>query len=714
MKTLNRALPAALIKAINANFPKETQRIRATNELEYQLSRRQFLGIPPEEFDHISKRHFDGRLGRRYIDIHLDLVKAGILEVDTQGGKYAAGYYLPGAKASGNIRKAKSPKGICKAYRINPALIDGDPVTVQIKEKTRKAFANDYITRETVKILASLRIDVDRRKLESHVKQVVTAEYLIKKNHVKFNEGIRKDTYLAYEYMTGKGGGMEIRAKDHHQPLSKLIASAKKSGRDVIQYGQKIYIADRKRFFRHKLSITRTSYLNQLLKLKDIRNRANITCSRSEDINGRMNTSVTQCPNILLQLLKLDGEQLASIDLKNSQFTLLLHVLEEVGEYILSLDAENILKNKKCDAANAKGVLPEEKRKKGVRGFMQEEELETFVGYLVTHVTDINTWLSKIKAVKKLTKSGEFYEKFSTILQNEGWRFVGDPRDEAKRIMFATAFAKEGHHSPAKAILRKHFPELVGAMDGFKKGMVAWHEDEMSRARMGMMIEEAEQAAINDKSATADLLAIKNAAKDTGNAALAVMLQRIESRIFIDAILEALLRMGYRCLTKHDSVLPKVSDLVEVEAVVRGILDAILGAGEYTLKVKKGVEEDEGPEKHANPFSAPTSDDFSQPDKLHRPTEENATAGKSDGQFSTIELENYHDSTNNLCREVPGRLRRGFFPLDDGKDRRRHFQHLDAGCRLHHEDTQRRFTVCRDQAPQLHPEASPGTHYEDH
>ena len=77
-----------------------------------------------------------------------------------------------------------------------------------------------------------------------------------------------------------------------------------------------------------------------------------------------------------------------------------------------------------------------------------------------------------------------------------------------------------------------------------------------------------------------------NQAKDKGNAALAVTLQRIESRIFVDNILARLLSSGYRVFSKHDSILCKESDQAAVTAIVRAELDRELGIGAYTLKTE--------------------------------------------------------------------------------------------------------------------------------
>ena len=69
-----------------------------------------------------------------------------------------------------------------------------------------------------------------------------------------------------------------------------------------------------------------------------------------------------------------------------------------------------------------------------------------------------------------------------------------------------------------------------------------------------------------------------------GDNSVAILLQLMESNIFIDKIKSELDRRGFDTAMKHDSVLCPVSQLPGVEATIREILDRELGV--YQLKIE--------------------------------------------------------------------------------------------------------------------------------
>lgn len=85
---------------------------------------------------------------------------------------------------------------------------------------------------------------------------------------------------------------------------------------------------------------------------------------------------------------------------------------------------------------------------------------------------------------------------------------------------------------------------------------------------------------------------IDNYKKEHGDNEFSIMLQRIESELFIDKVLKRLKKLKYFCLTKHDSLIIKRGDY---EAIMDNVKDEFSRIGlEYTLKITNlfGVNEE--------------------------------------------------------------------------------------------------------------------------
>lgn len=134
-----------------------------------------------------------------------------------------------------------------------------------------------------------------------------------------------------------------------------------------------------------------------------------------------------------------------------------------------------------------------------------------------------------------LAKNGTLYSFIASELQ------LKDDR-EAKRIMFEIFFSKRQNNTTEKTKIRNLFPGVVNMIDEFKK--------------------------------------------DNGDKTFAVMLQTVESELFINRILKKLLDKEYRVLSKHDSILCKISDLQPVMEIVKQELDKSFGADQYKLKIE--------------------------------------------------------------------------------------------------------------------------------
>ena len=114
--------------------------------------------------------------------------------------------------------------------------------------------------------------------------------------------------------------------------------------------------------------------------------------------------------------------------------------------------------------------------------------------------------------------------------------------------MFEVMFSSRRNNSAYKKKIKELFPSVVGWIDDYKKA----HGDNQ----------------------------------------FSIMLQRIESDLFIDNILKRVKKLKYFCLTKHDSLIIKRSDYEAILAIVKEEFSKI--GLEYTLKITNlyGVNEE--------------------------------------------------------------------------------------------------------------------------
>lgn len=259
--------------------------------------------------------------------------------------------------------------------------------------------------------------------------------------------------------------------------LKDALILAKRLRKDLIQYDNRFFIAKNSAFCHWKEIALKCSlsYTVRKLYMKDFYASRNST-------NFRLDTNLTNLKSDFFTkgFLRLDGEILTDIDLKNSQPTLLSFLFS--GKI---LDCDSLLE------------------------VIQDYQLP-----------DLNRSKKDVDHFIQLCESGQLYDQVGLTL---GWS-----RKYAKQNFIKTMFSDARWSGKNKMLLKELFPSIIGWMDEFK---------------------------------------IMN-----GNT-LAVLLQRVESRIFIDNIYVNLRLLGYRIYTKHDSILCKSSQKPEIMKEMCRILD---------------------------------------------------------------------------------------------------------------------------------------------
>lgn len=543
-------LPKGIAHAIDTNAKDRRQAERLIRLSKYILGKYIADEIDFDSKIEISREHFRKQIGTDYLRDLQVLCKAGIVSTNHA-------YTMP--KRDKNTGE-QIAKGQCKRYELNRDLVFTDPELVKYSDNAKKLFDDSFVVRETVNLLARLTVTIDARNLKRVVTDLVTRQYVL--DRCKINDQI-------------PGGNYQIKGTKQTYTLAYILELAKRTHKSAILYRDRVYLADAEQWISDKVDQTRLIYLDSLVKLKNIRQRPNIYCKRN-DTNQRLDTNLTNIKSEFIQYLRLDGERLVSIDKANSQFTLLARLIEVGQLYSQSLDNKYFGKEKVKDNFNISETFAAAKCPSGKSlvfyGSLPGEPPLSSYQHIREVLSTINaTGFSKktgkksdvtdykptdLELFKKSTKQGTFYEDFQQILKDQGQDYT---RAEIKTMMFLLLFSARGYNPPEKRLLAKHFPSLVLFANEFKRLMSGFYEGDGLEYHM---------------------------AKDKGNAALAVTLQRIESAIFIDCILARLLSSGYRVFSKHDSILCKESDVEAVTAIVREELNRELGIGAYTLKTE--------------------------------------------------------------------------------------------------------------------------------
>lgn len=541
---LKTVIPKAVAGWINSEAKSKNEAERLRRLTAYITRKYVSEGIPFDQAIEISSEHFRNQVNDRYLRDLRRLIGAGIVTTD---GKY----YFHSPKQG---RPKGSPLGRCKSYSFSPDAVFCDPTIVEYTEREKKRFSSDYVVRETVNILSKLRLTIRADQVERYVKELVTFDYI--RERCKIGDEIPEGFY----YTNWSERPLN---RDHWQEI------AQKNGKEFFIYRDKGHIGEMKRFIWSRVYQTRTRYFHALTRLKEIRKRPNISCARNTT-NYRLDTNLTNIKSELLSTVRLDGEKLVSIDLSNSQFTILAHLIKWSFQYIEYLNGKYFDKNSSSHIIENQYLTTFFRNRELIqvtpnRGNIENKVINRYLEIItlinVTHFCEDNQpkplYIKAFNAFLNLTKSGQFYEFLVSRLAADENKNLS--RAEVKRIMFITVFSSHRYNPKEKQQLYKYLPEFVEWTNEFKKGSIQYLAAE----------------GLNKQSAI-----------DQGNASLAVMLQTIESSIFIDNILTKLLKKGYRVLSKHDSILCKESELAGVHSVIEYELDQVFGVGGYRLKIE--------------------------------------------------------------------------------------------------------------------------------
>ena len=557
----NIILASECLKRIDLiEWKSEKTKNKALYMLKQLLAKHDYDKLEFFEFNTLSAKYFRKLYGSNYRDALKPLIENKILQCYP---KFKIGNYLQ--------------EGVAKGYRFNPDLIDFELQVRQINydnslrvERYVPEEFDKKLNSQTTKYLRQLKLRGKITEVENYIDSFLYKKSL--RDLIVVNHDIKEDVIevnfyskLKRQYIKRHVKTKNLLKEIYHDSSFYAIAERGKNLTNLIMYKRKYYLINSSvdDFIQRKLITIKRSYLQSLIDLEY--NKLHI---KRNDTNMRLDTNITSMKSDLLKLLYWEGESIKSIDLSNSQFRIFGYILKSleqnvIHEHLNQTSSWNPL-NKVIDDLVYNTESMNSQLDIYFCHFHVKQRLESLppsllplfkTCFLVPDADFVNL-STDYQEFMMLINQGQLYEKIASIMEKELLKKY--KRKDAKVLMFEIAFSKHNNNSNIeKRILKKYFPNIIKFIAEFKKSMIAkYKSDGLPRGD----------------------------ANHKGNASFAVLLQNIESVIFIDIILRDLVNLGIDALTKHDSVLCKESDLGRVEMRIRFFLDNIFGKGTYNMK----------------------------------------------------------------------------------------------------------------------------------
>lgn len=554
---LNFILPSGVKQAIEQNISDRATIRRSLKLCRYIFKRFARLWKPFSEPIPISKEHFRNNVNVHYLRELRILKDLGIIETDE---KY---WYI----AAGAKEEDPTLKGECKHYRFNQELVYSNPDVIQLAMKTEKEFQNSKVVRKTKRILKKITVTLSEEEIIKTMCEKITPQTILTK--CTLLSDLDKGSYHQITVAKKYRGGLRFQKLGAWLSVAQIESRAKKKNVNAFLYRGKLYVTDLTEFVQHRVFENRNIYANSLLSLKAKKRQqikdCKIVCARNET-NFRLDTNLTNMESSLLQYIRLDGEELTSIDLSNSQFNVLGYTIENLTKRF----SKNHNISGEIETANT--TLPRDKK-------IEEKKGTIYVAQKIKNKIPKPVLSKDLRHFLSSAKNGNLYESIQNSLnqscstskwQSKTFDVKIYTRKEVKQMMFEAVFSSHRFTNKTKQVLKENYPSLMQFIGDFKKSFTG-HFKELIGQTKGDWWETCKD---------------EEEAREKGKASLAVMLQRIESRIFIDVILFKLLGLGYKVLSKHDSILCKKSQVQAVKSFIELELNAIFGKDGYKLKVE--------------------------------------------------------------------------------------------------------------------------------
>ena len=538
-------------------WPSNVTKQKAIAFIEF-LNRKRFMeNTDPMEYTDLARNYFFKKIGYHYRSITKPLLDAGILQ--------SSNYYRPGYYTD----EDEYIKGQCLSYRINPDLLDDEIIKINYKGEKSRQRCRDATTMRSKQIMRQVRIpDLNTRELIKFVKKSLSDERI--RALLKVNDEIDDS---------------QVHIKGRNHPIA--IEKVQRRTKDLIKDGKYCHIEHLETYIKRKRRHLTQAYCDQLLRIK----HRNIYADRNET-NLRLDSNLTNLKSEFMSLLSIDGQRLSQVDLKNSQFRVFVYLLEQVEREILFSKTKSAKYSSEFNLAKTakSGNFQIRKEGKEIKGKPVTLLCSMLNEYAVQREGLMISFSKDYKLFKRLVKNGGLYEHIQRLIWKETGRTIS--RSEAKKVMFTIAFSSYRYQPEEKRIMKKYFPSVIGVIDGFKRGAIAELANEDSRYAVHSLesfpnFHSAKQKSVAHAQQAGDIstkVDVTKARKE-GNALFAILLQQVESLIFIDEILAKCHKAGIKALSKHDSIVCRQCDKHKVTKIVCKVLNSLFGRYTYALDI---------------------------------------------------------------------------------------------------------------------------------
>ena len=552
------------------DWPSYVTRDKAIAFLQSLTRKRHMENTHTHEYTDMARVYLSQKLGEKYRSVMKPLLHSGILQ--------STEYYRPGWYND----EMEYVKGQCLSYRINPELLDDQVVKVTYRGESKRQKCKDNVTMMSKQIMRQIRIpDMNSRQLINFVKSSLTDERI--RRMIKVNTPDGSVTEISDEVVSIKSG------KETLCPSDISLMRENKSGARASRYvkvselnlrtkclikdGKQYHVEHLDTYIKRKRRHLTQAYCDQLLRIK----HRNIYADRNET-NLRLDSNLTNLKSDFMSLLAIDGQRLSQIDLKNSQFRFFVMLLEQCERQIMFGHKKDVnLFTEYMSAETAKSEFKVRlKGGKKIEGKPITLLYVLFDEFCIKKEGLTRSLTADYKRFRKLVKTGQLYEYIQKVYWSETG--VEITRAEAKKLMFTVAFSSYRYCPIGKQVLQKHLPSIVAVIDGFKKARIAQLANEELRINNKTLCP-ADISLERESKATAQ------EARDRGNASFAIMLQQVESVVFVDKILAECHLRRLKVLSKHDSIICRQSDKRLVTGIICRIMNQIFGKATYSLDV---------------------------------------------------------------------------------------------------------------------------------
>jgi len=285
---------------------------------------------------------------------------------------------------------------------------------------------------------------------------------------------------------------------------------------DIIEYKKHLVLCDVNEFCEHKAKEIQflTWYALDTIR----QHGGNIERNKT---NFRKDTPATNLNKLFDSMIRLCGRPLTSIDMKNSQFTILSNLIQNV-------------------LTDDKSLIQVIEKYRDRRLEPSKQDSKTIGELLDAFIETVKSCKIEEDVYKFCSASfeGKLYDNFAA--ETKGLI----ERPEAKLINFFVMFSEvESEEKKRKnkmiALFKSIYPSIYELLKDFKNRV--------------------------------------------GSEYLPIFLQAVESILFVDELFILLYSQGIETLTKHDSISLKDTDLKEGKRIIKAYLDQVLGVNRYEL-----------------------------------------------------------------------------------------------------------------------------------